>query len=388
MHERRSTDLSGAPIWSMSPRRGPGAGRPSGSLRSLVVAVAVVSIVLAACSSGGSASAPPSGAASSPAGASSGTGSSGSGAKVTIMVGGLNKIIYLPVMLTQQLGYFQEQGLNVELVDEAAGVDAATALVSGQVQGAVGFYDNTVRLAGAGKIAEVVVLFDAPLGEVELVASSQADKIRSFADLKGQNIGVTSKGSGTDNLSQFLAVKAGLQASDVSTVPVGAGDTFIAAMQNGQIVAGMTTEPTISRVLKTGLGKVLIDMRTVEGSTAALGGNYPGASLFMMKSYVDANKDTVQKLVNAFVKTLKWIKSNSAAAIAAKMPADYSAGDPALYLTAIESSLPMFTPDGRMPQGAPELVLQILQTFNESVKGKTIDLSQTYTNEFVDRAQG
>ena len=224
------------------------------------------------------------------------------------------------------------------MVDEGAGQDATTAVVAGQVQGAVGFYDHTVDIAGLGKHLIDVIQLDAPLGEVEIVATSQADKIKSFADLKSQNIGVTGKGSSTDLLSHFLAVKAGLQASDVNTVPVGAGDTFIAAMQKGQIVAGMTTEPTVSRVLKTGLGKVLVDMRTIEGATAALGGNYPGASLYMQKAWVDANKPTVQKLVNAFVKTLKWIHAHTAAEIAAKMPADYSAGDTALYQAAPPAS--------------------------------------------------
>jgi NitT/TauT family transport system substrate-binding protein len=46
----------------------------------------------------------------------------------------------------------------------------------------------------------------------------------------------------------------------------------------------------------------------------------------------------------------------------------------------------MFTADGHMPPGAPEVVLQVLQTFDDNVKGKTIDLSQTFTNEFVDAA--
>ena len=39
-------------------------------------------------------------------------------------------------------------------------------------------------------------------------------------------------------------------------------------------------------------------------------------------------------------------------------------------------------------RGAPELVLQVLQTFDDNVKGKTIDLTQTYTTEFVDAAKG
>jgi NitT/TauT family transport system substrate-binding protein len=45
-----------------------------------------------------------------------------------------------------------------------------------------------------------------------------------------------------------------------------------------------------------------------------------------------------------------------------------------------------FTPDGRMPTGGPETVLRVLQLASKSVQGKTIDLSRTYTTEYVDAA--
>ncbi len=41
--------------------------------------------------------------------------------QLKIMVGGLSKQIYLPNMLTQQLGYFKQEGLEVTLIDEASG---------------------------------------------------------------------------------------------------------------------------------------------------------------------------------------------------------------------------------------------------------------------------
>ena len=43
-----------------------------------------------------------------------------------------------------------------------------------------------------------------------------------------------------------------MKLGEFTSVPVGAGNTFIAAMQQDKIQAGMTTEPTISRLLKTG----------------------------------------------------------------------------------------------------------------------------------------
>jgi NitT/TauT family transport system substrate-binding protein len=43
----------------------------------------------------------------------------------------------------------------------------------------------------------------------------------------------------------------------------------------------------------------------------------------------------------------------------------------------------MFTPDGVMPEDGPKTVLAVLSQFSKNVKGKTIDLSKTYTTEFV-----
>ena len=152
----------------------------------------------------------------------------------------------------------------------------------------------------------------------------------------------------------------------------------------------MTTDPTVANVLDKGLGKVLYDMRTPEGSRQALGGLYPSSSLYMSTEWVEKNKDTTQKLANAFVKTLKWMSTHSPEEIAAQMPADYAQGGAAQYAAAIKSTLPMFTTDGVMPADGPRTVLAVLAAFHPDVQGKegTIDLSRTYTTEFVGKATG
>ncbi|MCX5210489.1 ABC transporter substrate-binding protein [Kitasatospora sp. NBC_00240] len=315
-------------------------------------------------------------------------GQSVDGPKVKIMVGGLDKVIYLPAMLTQRLGHFAEAGVNVELMSEPAGVNATTALLAGDVQGAVGFYDHTIDLQAKGKSVESVVQFSQAPGEVEVVSSKQADAVKSGADFKGKKLGVTSLGSSTDFLTKYLAVKNGVAVSEFSPIAVGAGQTFIAALQQGSIDAGMTTDPTVANILAKDLGKVLYDMRTPEGSRAALGGLYPSSSLYMNTDWVEKNKDTTQKLANAFVKTLKWMSSHSPEEIAAKMPADYGQGGAEQYAAAIKATLPMFTTDGVMPADGPKTVLSVLAAFHPDVQGKesSIDLAKTYTTEFVGKA--
>ncbi len=306
--------------------------------------------------------------------------------KITIMVGGINKIIYLPAELTERLGYFKQEGLDVQLQSEPAGVNAENEMLAGAVQGVVGFYDHSIDLQSKGKDIESVVQFAKVPGEAELVSAKDAATIKSPADFKGKVLGVTGLGSSTDFLTRYMAAKSGLKQDDYSLLAVGAGTTFIAAMQQGRIAAGMTSDPTAARLLSTGQAKVLVDLRTEAGARAALGGVYPAACLYMPNAWVNSHKPEVTKLARAFVKTLRYIHTHTAEQIADQMPRDYYAGNKALYIQALKASLPMFTADGRMPEGGPETVLKVLSTFKPAVKAAHIDLSKTYTTAFVDAA--
>jgi NitT/TauT family transport system substrate-binding protein len=232
-----------------------------------------------------------------------------------------------------------------------------------------------------------VVQFQIAPGEAEMVDAKKADTIKTAADLKGRNLGVTSIGSGTHTLTLALLGRAGLTGTDAKFVAVGAGNTFIAAIQQQRIDAGMTTEPTISRLIKTGAGKVLIDLRTPEATRAALGADYPFIGIFMMTAYVNAHKNVVQRLVNAYVKTLKWMKSHSAQEISDKMPPDYYAGDKEMYVTALAGQKDSFTADGIMPSAGAQNALQIELNYVKDMKGATVDLSKTYTNDFAKAAK-
>src|SRR3989440_2128251 len=306
--------------------------------------------------------------------------------QLKIMVGGLSKQIYLPNELTQQLGYFKQEGLDVTLIDEASGQSSENEVLAGQVDAGSGSYNHTIELQAAGKQMEAVVLLNVAPGEAEIVSAKVASQIHSVSDLKGKNLGVTELGSGTQTLTTALLHKVGITADQVHFIPVGAGDTFIAALQQGKIDAGMTTEPTISRILSTGAGKVLVDLRSPQSTQAALGGSYPFICLFMNNSYVDSHKDVVQKIVNAYVKTLKWMHTHTAAEIADKMPPDYYAGNKALYVQALQNQMGIFSPDGVMPAGAPQTVLSIEQQSKLIPADKQIDLTTTFTNEFASKA--
>ena len=121
------------------------------------------------------------------------------------MVGGIDKVIYLPAMLTDRLGYFKDAGVDVSLKTEPSGATAENVLVAGKVQGVVGFYDHTVTLQAQGKCIESVVQLAKVPGEVEVVSTKAAGSVAGADDFTGKKLGVTSPGSSTDYLTQYLA---------------------------------------------------------------------------------------------------------------------------------------------------------------------------------------
>lgn len=333
-----------------------------------------------AASSTGSAAAPAAGSGSAGAPAVSGT------PDLTIMVGGMSKQIYLPYMLAKQLGYYTKAGVNVNLIDEPAGGDATTNMLAGQVQGVGGFYDHTIVLQGKGKATESVISMLQNPGEVELCRTDLKATVNSPADFKGRSLGITDTGSSTDFLTQYLTFKAGVDPAGTTRRGVGAGQTFLAAMKQKAIDCGMTTEPTVSQAVSTGVAYILLDTRGV-GAKKYLGGEYPATSLYMTTDYVNSHKPLVQKLVNAYVATLKWIQAHNGAQIADVMPASYYAGvGKAAYAKALDSEKAIFNPGGLMPPTGPATCLAVLSAFNPAVKGKTIDIGKTFTDEFTKAA--
>jgi sulfonate transport system substrate-binding protein len=305
---------------------------------------------------------------------------------VRLMVGGIDKQIYLPYQLAQGLGFYKKYGVNVQLSTETnGGVGAEDAMASGQVDMAGAWYVHTIDFQQHGKqVVDVVQLSGAP-GEREMCANGS--NVKTPADWSGKSVGVTDLGSGTDDLTLFLAARSKLTSSQFTRVGVGDGSTFLAAMQHGQIVCGMTTQPTVSAIEKQGIGYSAIDLASNAGVKKWLGGNLPTASVLALQSYVDSHKATVQKVVNALVATMHWINTHSAAQIAAKLPPQFVSNElitKADYISALAQDKGQFLPDGIMPKSGPATVFN-LEKFAGKITGP-VNLKTTYTNAFAIRA--
>src|SRR6266704_298587 len=302
---------------------------------------------------------------------------------VTLMVGGIDKQIYLPYQLAQDLGFYKKYGVNVQLsTEQTGGVGAETAMVSGQVDMAGAWYVHAIDFQAKGKnVVDVVQLSGAP-GEREMCAKGSG--ITSPAQWKGKSLGVTDIGSGTDELTVYLAARYHLTSKEISRVAVGAGPTFVAALQHGRIACGMTTQPTAGAIQTQGIGTSVINLATTGGAQQWLGGADPAAGVLARADWVASHQAVVQKVVDALVATMHWISTHSAADIANAMPPAFVSNGlttKAAYVAELAQDKGQFLPNGMMPASGPPTVLAI-EKFTGNVTGP-VNRAGTYTNKYA-----
>ncbi len=306
--------------------------------------------------------------------------------KLTIAVGGKNLFYYLPLTIAEQLGYFKDEGLQVEIPDFAGGAKALQALVGGSADVVSGAYEHTINMQAKNQPIMSVVLQGRAPQIVMAVSTKTMPGYKSIADLKGKKIGVTAPGSSTAMMASYVLAKAGLKASDVSFIGVGASSGAISAVKSGQVDAIANLDPVITMLQRDNLIKVVADTRTLKDTQAVYGGPMPAACLYTPVKFVQDNPGTTQALANAMVRALRWLQKAGPSDIVKTVPDSYLLGDRALYLAAWERVREAISPDGLMPEAGPATALRMLQTFEDSLKDKPIDLGKTYTNNFARKA--
>jgi NitT/TauT family transport system substrate-binding protein len=302
---------------------------------------------------------------------------------VRIAIGGQNQLIYLPTTLARELGFYREEGLEVELQDHAGGAKALQAMIGGSADVVSGFYDHTIQMAAEGRalIAFVTMLRFPGL----VLATSPQSAVTRIEDLKGRVAGVTTPGSSSHMLLTFLLHRHGVPVESVSVTGIGGAGTAIAAVERGKVDVGMMTDPAFTIVRRRAPGvRILADLRHAEGVKEAFGtSTYPASVLYADAEWVRANREKAGRLARAIRRTLEWIQAHSPQDIADRTPAAFRGEDPALYADAVKNTMSMFSPDGVMAADGAEAVRRLLAESTDKVRNATIDLSKTYTNELV-----
>ncbi|MCD1572229.1 ABC transporter substrate-binding protein [Agromyces mediolanus] len=208
---------------------------------------------------------------------------------------------YAPFFLAEEKGYFEDAGVDVELISKSGSsgetyqqVSTGNIVAGGATWGA-GLFNATKAGASLSVIASVSRIPESGKNPSPLLASEQSG-ITEAEQLKGKKIGIPGDG-GFGIYSVHLALEsAGLSLDDVELVNLSPGD-IPPALANGSIDATWSIEPISSAVISQGLAHEILDVDYQAG--VELG------ALVFNTDYVEKHPAAVVAFTSAYLKAVQ-----------------------------------------------------------------------------------
>lgn len=234
-------------------------------------------------------------------------------AQQTIRIGATPAITFVVLYAAEHLGYFKGEGLNCQFSDFEGGAEVTTAMVGGSIDFAGTYVERPMILAEKGFAAKnlLAVLNRNPIFLVVKKTLPATD----VKGLKGTKLGMTRAGSATDLALRAVLRDAGLEPDrDVAVIAVGSSSSAAAALRAGQIDGFMGGEPggaVIVHQLK--IGRYFIEPLRDQGPKFLRDMTFP--TLQASDRYIQANPQTVERVVRAVAKTQKRLREDPEAGV-------------------------------------------------------------------------
>jgi NitT/TauT family transport system substrate-binding protein len=228
-----------------------------------------------------------------------------------IQVGYLPATGFFGFYVAKEKGYFEEQGLDVELTSFKSGSEMIAPLSAGQLDAGAGEPGTALfNAANQGLDIKVVCGFssqaDGHGGVPILVRKDLADsgEVTKPGDLQGRKIGINvPRGMAEYSIYKYLA-KDGLTIDDVELVPIPFPD-MPAAFANKAIDAGMMTYPSAAKAIADGSAVMLV-------SGDQIAGEIQNGIMYFGKRLLDpANKEVAVRFLMAYLKAIRELQGDA-----------------------------------------------------------------------------
>lgn len=210
-----------------------------------------------------------------------------------------NKVNYEPFIIADQMGFFKQAGLNLEIIHVTGGIQAAEALSTGSADAAAMGESPAIILLSQKASASIVTRY----GYGERIHKMLAAKaIRQPQDLKGKRVGVQAGSSTHGGLFLWLT-RMNVKVGDIHIIPLNPMD-MPDAIKTGMIDAMAGSEPWPTRVMTYCPDKVhlLADF-------SGLGNTFPHV-LMVSDSFKNKHPEELEKLVQALSKAIDFMNAS------------------------------------------------------------------------------
>jgi NitT/TauT family transport system substrate-binding protein len=227
--------------------------------------------------------------------------SSGGAGAEPLKIGHSTWVGYGPLYIAQEQGYFDEEGIEVELIVMEDPKIRFPALAAGQIDIAVTTVDTMLNFLSDNQGYVYLFALDDSKGGDGIVANKE---IETLADLEGKSVAYA-EGSVSQFYLGVMLREAGLSITDIETQNMTAGDAG-AAFVAERVDAAVTWEPWLTRGRQAPHGHLLVDSSTSPGLITDMGITTP--------EKLAARRDDFKALYRAWVKAVEFQKANEQAA--------------------------------------------------------------------------
>lgn len=233
-----------------------------------------------------------------------------------------HSIFYAPLYVAMEEGYFEKEGLNIELVNGAGADKTMTALLSGEANiGLLGPEATIYTYAGNSDDYVVNIAQLTQRAGNFLVAREDMSSF-TWADLKGKNVLGGRKGGMPQMVFEYILKKNNIDPATDLTIDqsIDFGSTA-AAFTSGKGDFTVEFEPSATALEK------MDDGYKVVASLGVDSGYVPYTAFAVKKSYMEKNGETIQKFVNALKQGMDYVNSHTPEEIAEVISPQFSETD-------------------------------------------------------------
>jgi len=256
-------------------------------------------------------------------------------------------VTMMPLPVAKERGYFQQEGLNVELVLMPAALNIKV-LLSGDLDYATTIGSAVVASVRGIDVRVVMCFVDRPL--FDLVGNPA---ITSVADLKGRLVGISSRGGVIDVATRQMIKQSGVDPAQVTLLIVGGQTEMLVALKAGRISAGLLSPPQNFLAYREGLKNI------------GFAGAYiriPSTGVVAMRDRLERNPDQVRRVLRALSRARVFARDNKAAVMPI-LKRFLKLEDDDLLSKIYDYHQRAETPDGRIDTG---LAAEVIRDFRQA----------------------
>ncbi|MCI5800603.1 MAG: ABC transporter substrate-binding protein [Oscillospiraceae bacterium] len=293
-----------------------------------------------------------------------------------------HSVFYAPQYVAINKGFFEEEGLELELINGQGADKVMTAVISGHVD--IGFAgpEASIYIYNEGREDYAEVFAQVTQRDGSFLVGRQPEENFNWSSLKGRHVLPGRKGGVPYMAFEYVIRQNGLEpGTDVNLDDSVQFATMAAAFVAGTGDYVTIFEPTATEMEKQGQGYIV----------AAVGdeaGEIPYTAYFANKSYIQKNPDVIQSFVNALYKGQKWVMEHDSAEVAEALQPSFPDTDLDVLETVVERyrNIGAWSETPVMKEEAFDRLQTVMETAGELEQKAPYDI--IINNSFAEKAVG